>query len=159
MNNDQSILRRFGMNENRKARNFLLMPALELKLALYFLLLSFAFVLITILFGKLFFEQTYITLIENTTQADYVNAVIDQQIHKFKSLSLLLLVAYVVMVVVLAAVYTHRMIGPMIPIKRHVKALQDGLYSRRVKLREYDCFQGLADELNVLAETLEKQHQ
>ena len=159
MNNDQSILRRFGMNENRKARNFLLMPALELKLALYFLLLSFAFVLITILFGKLFFEQTYITLIENTTQADYVNAVIDQQIHKFKSLSLLLLAAYVVMVVVLAAVYTHRMIGPMIPIKRHVKALQDGLYSRRVKLREYDCFQGLADELNVLAETLEKQHQ
>ena len=159
MNNDQSILRRFGMNENRKARNFLLMPALELKLALYFLLLSFAFVLITVVFGKLFFEQTYITLIENTTQADYVNAVIDQQIHKFKSLSLLLLVAYVVMVVVLAAVYTHRMIGPMIPIKRHVKALQDGLYSRRVKLREYDCFQGLADELNVLAETLEKQHQ
>jgi signal transduction histidine kinase len=107
----------------------------------------------------LFFEQTYITLMENTTQADYVNAVIAQQIHQFKSLSLLLLVAYVVMVVVLAAVYTHRMIGPMVPIKRHVKALQDGLYSRRVKLREYDCFQGLADELNVLAETLEKQHQ
>jgi len=159
MNNDQSILRRLGPNENRKVRNFLLKPALELKLALYFLLLSFAFVLITVLFGKLFFEQTYITLIENTTQADYINAVIGQQIHQFKSLSLLLLVAYVVSVVVLAAVYTHRMIGPMIPIKRHVKALQDGLYSRRVKLREYDCFQELADELNVLAETLEKQHQ
>ena len=43
MNKDQSIRQRFfGLNENRKARNFLLKPALELKLALYFLLLSFA---------------------------------------------------------------------------------------------------------------------
>ena len=157
MNNDQSLLKRLGLHENRKARNFLLKPALQLKLALYFLFLSMTFVLITVLFGKLFFEQTIITLIENTTQAEYVQAVISQQIHNFKSLSLLLLAVYVVLVVVVAAVYTHRMIGPMLPIMRQVKALQDGFYSRRVKLREYDCFQELADELNVLAETLEKQ--
>jgi uncharacterized membrane protein len=157
MNNDQSILRRLGLHENRKARNFLLKPALQLKLALYVLILSLTFVLITVVFGKLYFEQTYITLMENTTQAEYVQAVISQQIHKFKSLSLLLLAVYVVLVVVLAAVYTHRIIGPMFPIMRHVKALQDGFYSRRVKLRESDCFQELADELNDLAETLEKQ--
>jgi signal transduction histidine kinase len=60
--------------------------------------------------------------------------------------------------VVLVAVYTHRMIGPVLPIMRHVNALKDGFYSHRVKLRRYDSFQELADELNTLAETLEKRN-
>jgi len=156
MNNDQSILKRLGFNDHRKARGLLLKSALQLKLALYVLLLSLTFVLITVLFGKLYFEQTFVTLIENTTQAEYIQAIITRQIHSFKSLSLLLLAVYAVLMVVLATVYTHRMIGPMRPITRHVKALKDGFYSHRVKLRRHDCFQELADELNVLAETLEK---
>ena len=156
MNNDQSILKRLGFNEHRKARGLLLKPVLQLKLALYVLLLSLTFVLITVLFGKLYFEQTFVTLIENTTQAEYIQAVITRQIHDFKSLSLLLLAVYAVLVVVLATVYTHRMIGPTLPILRHVKALKDGFYSHRVKLRRYDGLQELADELNILAETLEK---
>jgi len=156
MNNDQSILKRLGFNEHRKARGLLLKPALQLKLALYVLLLSLTFVLVTVLFGKLYFEQTFVTLIENTTQAEYIQAVITRQIHSFKSLSLLLLAVYAVLMVVLAMVYTHRMIGPMLPITRHVKALKDGFYGHRVKLRRHDCFQELADELNALAETLEK---
>jgi methyl-accepting chemotaxis protein len=156
MTNYQSILRRLGYNENRKARNLLLMPRLQLKLALYALMLSLGFLLVTALFGKLYFEQTYITLVENTTQAEYVQAIINQQLHDFKSMSLLLLAGYIVMMVVLVAVFTHRMIGPTLPIMRHVKALKDGFYSHRVTLRRHDSFQELADELNALAETLEK---
>jgi HAMP domain-containing protein len=156
MNNYQSILRRLGINEHRKARNLLLKPKLQLKLALYALLLSLGFLFVTVLFGKLYFEQTYITLVENTTQAEYVQAIINQQIHDFKSMSLLLLAGYIVLMVVLVTVYTHRMIGPTLPIMRHVKALKAGFYSHRVKLRRYDSFQELADELNDLAETLEQ---
>ena len=156
MNNDQTILKRLGFSEQRKSRNLLQKPVLQLKLALYALLLSLGFLFVTVLFGKFYFEQTYITLVENTTQAEYVQAIITQQVHDFKSMSLLLLAGYIVMMVVLVAVYTHRMIGPMLPIMRHVKALQEGFYSHRVKLRRYDSFHELADELNVLAETLEK---
>ena len=156
MNYYQSILRRLGINENRKARNLLLKPALQLKLALYALMLSLVFILITLLFGKLYFEQTYITLVENTTQGEYIQAIITQQVHDFKSMSLLLLVGYTVLMVVLITVYTHRMIGPTLPIMRHIRALKDGFYSHRVKLRRHDCFQELADELNTLAETLEQ---
>jgi methyl-accepting chemotaxis protein len=159
MNNDESILKRLGFNENRKARNFLLKPGLQLKLAFYILLLSLGFVFITVLFGKLYFEQTYITLVDNTTQSEYIQAIVTQQIHDFKSLSLLLLAVYTVLIVLVATVYTHRMIGPTLPIMRHVKALKQGFYSHRVKLREYDCFQELADELNELAEILEEQRQ
>jgi len=156
MKNNQSILKRLGFNEHRKARNLLLKPGLQLKLAFYFLLLSLGFIFTTVLFAKLYFEQTYITLVGNTTQSQYIQAVVTQQIHDFKSLSMLLLAVYVVMVVVVATVYTHRMIGPTLPILRHIKALKEGFYSHRVKLREYDCFQELADELNGLAETLEQ---
>lgn len=159
MSNDQSILKRLRFEEHRKARNLLLKPVLQLKLALYVLLLSLSFVLITVMFGKLYFEQTLVTLVENTTQADYIQAVISRQLTGFKSMSLLLLGVYAVLMVVLAMVYTHRMIGPMLPITRHVKALNDGFYSHRVTLRRHDCFQELADELNVLAETLEKRQQ
>jgi methyl-accepting chemotaxis protein len=156
MNETQSILRRLGLSENRKARNMLLKPVLQLKLALYAIVLTLIFLCTTVFFGKMYFEQTYITLVENTTQAEYIQAVVSQQVHQFKSMFLLLLVVYTVMMVVMITVYTHRMIGPTLPIMRHIRALKDGFYSQRVKLRRYDCFQELADELNQLAETLEK---
>lgn len=134
----------------------MLKPVLQIKLALYALTLSLTFVFIAILYGKLYFEQTYITLVENSTQTEYIQAVMTQQVHNFKSMSLLLLAVYTVLMVVLVTVYTHRMIGPTLPIMRHIKALKNGLYSHRVQLRRHDCFQELADELNDLAETLEE---
>ena len=152
----QMLLRRLGFNENRRATNLLLRPMLQLKLALYALILTLVFVSITVLFAKLYFEQTYITLVENTTQAEYIQAVLTEQVHSFKSMSLLLLVAYTVLMVVLVLVYTHRMIGPTLPIMRHIKALKNGFYGHRVKLRRYDCFQELAEELNALAKELER---
>jgi signal transduction histidine kinase len=72
---------------------------------------------------------------------------------------MLLLAVYTVLVVVVATVYTHRMIGPMLPVMRHIKALKEGFYGNRVRLREYDCFQELASELNELAEALEQRQQ
>jgi len=159
MNETQSILRRLGLSENRKARNMLLKPVLQLKLALYAIVLTLIFLCTTVFFGKMYFEQTYITLVENTTQAEYIQAVVSQQVHQFKSMFLLLLVVYTVMMVVLITVYTHRMIGPTLPIMRHIRALKDGFYSQRVRLRRYDCFQEMADELNKLAEALEKRKQ
>lgn len=159
MNETQSILRRLGLSENRKARNMLLKPVLQLKLALYAIVLTLIFLCTTVFFGKMYFEQTYITLVENTTQAEYIQAVVSQQVHQFKSMFLLLLVVYTVMMVVMITVYTHRMIGPTLPIMRHIRALKDGFYSQRVRLRRYDCFQEMADELNKLAEALEKRKQ
>jgi len=61
-------------------------------------------------------------------------------------------------VIVVTSVYTHGLIGPVLPIMRHVKALQEGLYSHRVKLRKHDAFQELAGDLNELAEVLERRY-
>ena len=155
----ESVLRSLGLDERRKARNFLLKPGIQLRLPLYVLLLSFTFLLLGVLFGNLYFEQTYITLLQTTTQSEYVQQVLARQTQDFKELVLLLLTGYVLLVIVVTVIYTHRLIGPAIPLLRHVKALQAGRYTHRVSLRKYDAFTELADELNELAESLHKSKQ
>ncbi len=59
---------------------------------------------------------------------------------------------------VISTIYTHRLVGPVMPIRRHIKALRDGLYTHRVTLRRHDGLQDIADDLNDLARTLEERH-
>lgn len=150
----EAALKSLGLDERRKARNFLLKPGIQLRLPLYVLLATFAFVTLAVLFGNLFFEQTYITLLQTTTQSEYVQRVLDRQTQEFRQLVLLLLSAYVLLIIAISVIYTHRLLGPSIPMLRHVKALQAGRYTHRVSLRKHDAFTELADELNKLAETL-----
>ncbi len=154
----QTISRLFGLNEHRKARNLLLRPAFQLKLPLYILLLSMAFLVLGVLFGNLYFQQTYMSTLATSTQPEYLQQVIARQTQEFKLLSLLLLAVYAALVTVITTIYTHRLIGPTLPIRRHIKALRDGLYSHRVVLRKHDGLQDVADELNALAKTLEERH-
>jgi HAMP domain-containing protein len=152
----QSFLRTLGCPEQRKARNFLLQPAFQLRLAAYILLLSISFMLLALLLGNLYFEQTYVTMIHNTTQSEYLQQVISQQLHEFKATSLLLLFVYMLLTIAVTTVYTHKLVGPVIPLSRLIRALAQGRYDHRVKLRRNDALQELADELNELAETLEQ---
>jgi signal transduction histidine kinase len=95
-------------------------------------------------------------MIENTTQSEYLQQIITEQIASFKQITLLVLFVYAALVVAITSIYTHRLLGPMIPIARHLKALKEGFYSHRLKLRKKDALQELADQLNELAEILEK---
>lgn len=153
-----AVYRVLGLNEFRKARNLLLKPAFQLKLPLYILLLSISFLLLGLLLGNVYFQQTYMSMLATSTQPDYLQEVISRQAHEFKLLSALLLVVYAALVVAITTIFTHRLIGPTLPIRRHIRALQDGLYSHRVKLRVHDGLQELADDLNDLAEALEKRN-
>lgn len=152
----QSLSRALGFDERRKLKNFLLKPAFQLRLPLFVLLLSFAFLLLAVVLGNLYFEQTFVTMMETTSQTEYLQTIINEQTRGFRNMAVLLLAVYTVLVVAVTSVYTHRLIGPVLPIMRHVKALQEGVYSHRVQLRQHDAYQELADELNALAEVLEK---
>jgi HAMP domain-containing protein len=152
----QTFLSALGVNENRKARNILIRPGFQLRLPFYILLLTFSFVFLTLLLGNLYLEQAYVSMIENTTQSEYLQQVITEQISSFKVITLLILFVYAVLVVVITSVYTHRLLGPMIPIARHLKALKEGFYTHRVHLRKKDALHGLAGQLNELAEVLEE---
>ena len=155
----QTFFSALGNKENRKARNILVRPGLQLRLPLYILLLTMAFVFLTLLLGNLYLEQVYVTMIENTTQSEYLQQVITEQIAAFKVISLLVLFVYAVLVAAISSVYTHRLLGPMIPIARHLKALKEGFYSHRLHLRKKDTLHELAGQLNELAEVLGERKQ
>ncbi len=53
---------------------------------------------------------------------------------------------------------SHRIFGPMIPIQRLVSDLKNGDYTARGSLRKNDEFKDLMNDLNELAETLQKRH-
>ena len=151
----QIFLTALGVNERRKARNLLVKPALQLKLPFYILLLTASFLFMVLLLGNLYLDQTFVTMIETTTQSEYLQQEIATQIAAFRTVTLLLLLVYAILVVIISSVYTHRFLGPMIPIGVHLKALKDGFYAHRLHLRKNDALHDLASQLNDLAEALE----
>ena len=151
-----TVFRILGLDERRKARNLLLRPTLQMKLPLYTLLLSFTFGLLALLLFYIYFEQLYVMMLENTTQGSYLRTAVSIQTSNFLEATSMLLIGYILLMVAVTAIYTHRIIGPTVALKRHIKALKDGLYSHRVQLRKRDELKDMAAELNELAEILEQ---
>jgi len=121
-----------------------------MKLPLYTLILSFTFGLLALLLFYIYFEQLYVMMLENTTQGSYLRTAVSMQTNNFlEATSMLLIVA-------VTTIYTHRIIGPTVALKRHIRALKDGLYSHRVHLRKHDELKDMAADLNELAEILEQ---
>ena len=151
-----TFFRILGLDERRKARNLLLRPTLQMKLPLYTLLLSFTFGLLALLLFYIYFEQLYVMMLENTTQGSYLRTAVSMQTSNFLEAASMLLIGYILLMVAVTAIYTHRIIGPTVALKRHIRALKDGLYSHRVHLRKHDELKDMAADLNELAEVLEQ---
>lgn len=66
---------------------------------------------------------------------------------------------YVILLAAICITYTHKVIGPLSPINRHIDALIAGDYQHRLTLRKKDLplIQEQAEKLNTLAATLDKQ--
>ena len=155
----QTVLSALGVNENRKARNILIRPGFQLRLPLYILLLSVVFVSLSLQLANMYLDQAYATRLGNPADFQYLPHALISQMTSLNMLSLLLLFVYAVLVVIISSIYTHRLLGPMVPISRHLKALNDGFYTHRLQLRKHDALHELADQLNKLAETLEQRKQ
>lgn len=54
--------------------------------------------------------------------------------------------------------HTHRVVGPLVRIKRTLKAIGEGDFSQRIHLRKGDVLMDLAAAINEMAETLEKKY-
>jgi hypothetical protein len=155
----QTFLRSLGIHEKRKARNILIRPGFQLRLPLYILLLSVVFVSLSLQLANMYLDQAYAARLGNSADLQYLPHALISQMTSLSTLSLLLLFVYAVLVVVISSIYTHRLLGPMVPISRHLKALNEGFYAHRLQLREHDALHELADQLNELAETLEQRKQ
>jgi signal transduction histidine kinase len=50
--------------------------------------------------------------------------------------------------------YSHRIFGPVVPIRRQLLNLREGNYGGKVTLRRYDEFKEIAEDLNQLSSKL-----
>lgn len=139
----------------RSIRNLIINIDAQTNLFYWFLGLSafFAVVLgIVIFFGM---EDFFSQLVASAQMEDDIgNSFLDNW-NQTKYLLLGFLIIYVCGVGVLSITYTHRLVGPMVSIKKHIDELISGNYSTRTHLREKDYFRDVASKLNELAETLE----
>jgi hypothetical protein len=140
----------------RSFKNFLLRPLLQIQLGVYSVALTtfFSAILVVIIYAT--FERTRKLVLNLTNlEAEVVEIVSD---YVFRTAGWLagVVVLYLVFNIVLTVVFTHRMVGPAVAFKRHIRALREGDYDSRVVLRKGDAFDDVAEELNLLAHSLGK---
>lgn len=150
----QALIRVLGRNEYRQVGNLLPNPAFQLKLPLYVLLLTSGFLATACWLGWRYFEP--VVVLVQTGDVAGLEAMMHVQLQEFFLVMALLLAVYAALVAFSCTLFSHRVVGPVQPLCRHIRALRDGLYSHRVRLRHSDGLHEVAAALNQLAESLEK---
>ena len=149
-----SINRFTPRNARRSFR--LLHPGAQLRLALYVLAVGLGFGILFVLnsyaaYGRLF--DAAMALSEPVLAKE-----IQAQTSSYLGVSLALVAGYAACVLAITVVYLRRLLGPLVAMERHVKALEFGNYSSRLVLREDNpLHRGLVRRLNGLATRLDSQ--
>jgi len=140
----------------RKWVNAVWEPFLQFKLLMYMLGLT-AIVAIALGTFLWFAFGNLIGSISTSAGASYYEDEMNMQlIYLFRYCGALFFL-YVLLLAAVCVAYTHKLIGPFLPFKRHVEELTKGNYSHRVVLRKGDVrvLYEYADQLNELAKQLE----
>jgi hypothetical protein len=137
---------------NRRAK-ILLEPLLQIKLGLYNMILSFAFAgaLLGVLRAQWVRFRTWLGYSE-------IKNLVDTEVARYASDALfwivLVLLIFLVTNTLVSILATHRLIGPTVAFRRHIKALTEGDYTAQTTLREHDAFKEVAADLNALSAAL-----
>lgn len=144
-----------GQNQ-RNTRNYLLKPMVQVRLGLYSIVIGVLFAAGTlgVLYAAL--DRTLTLLLSLISEKDEAHRIIEQQFEQAALYLVVLCVVFVVSTVSVSILYTHRLVGPTYAFRRHLKALRDGRYEVRTMLRKHDAFTEVADDLNLLAEELQR---
>jgi len=141
---------------NRKLKNYLLQPLLQVKLGLYTILLSVAFALVFSSVLLLSFQRLFELILDLTDLREEVLDIINAYLIDIGGWLLAIIIIYLFVNICVSIFFTHRLVGPTIAFRRHIKALRDGNYNSRITLRKADAFSEVAEDLNNLAETLQR---
>ena len=141
----------------RKLSGFLIKPRIQIELIISVVIPTIFFGLATSLmiyfqlgdiFDTLFILSDLDIETADSLSSDWSSAIIWLIIFIF---------IYVLMTSIVCLIHSHRMIGPTQAFTRHLKLLIEGKYKGRIKLREGDYYQNIADLFNELSEKLEIQ--
>jgi methyl-accepting chemotaxis protein len=140
----------------RSIKNFLLMPFLQVRFGIYYVVLSIFFAIVGafILYKNLgkFAE----VVLELTGVKDEVKDLLSEYIFPANIQIALLVGIYVIVSIVLGVKLTHSLVGPTVAFRRHIKMIREGNFEYRTKLRAGDAFDNVAEDLNSLSDSLSK---
>ena len=142
----------------RSVKNYALQPLLQIKLGLYSVIYS---VIFAIAVGFiLYFNLAKLTniIFELTGVEDEVRDVVNQYTAPAKIQLLVVMLMYVGSILVLSVKFTHKLVGPTIAFRRHIRMIADENWDYRTKLRDGDAFTEVADDLNRLSVYLAKKY-
>lgn len=147
-----------GGKAKRRAKNYLLQPLLQVRIGIYCIVLSILFsgALAAILyfnFASLVNSIVLMTDAEDEVRELFMNYWSGTQIWVYLTFFI-----YLVATVGVSVFYTHKLIGPTIAFRRHIRSVAEGRYNARTYLRKGDAFLEVADELNNLSEVMEKKN-
>jgi len=140
----------------RRVRNFVLQPLLQVKVGLYFIVVSIMFaaalaLIIYYNFGGLVNSIVLLTDAEDEVRELFLDYWKGTQLWIYMTFAVYLMAS-----ISLSVLYTHRMVGPTFAFRRHIRSIADGRYNARTHLRKGDAFSEVADELNRLSEVMER---
>lgn len=146
-----------GRTQQRRARNYLLAPMVQVRMGIYSILLGvlFAAGVLGVLYASL--TRVYTQLLVLIAEKEEATRIVEEQFRTAAVWLVLLSVVFVVATVAVSVLYTHRLVGPTFAFRRHIRSLREGRYDVRTALRRYDAFKEVADDLNALSEHLERQ--
>jgi len=140
----------------RRVRNFVLQPLLQVKVGLYFIIVSMMFaaalaLIIYYNFGGLVNSIVLLTDAEDEVRELFLDYWKGTQLWIYMTFAIYLMAS-----ISLSVLYTHRMVGPTFAFRRHIRSIAEGRYNARTHLRKGDAFSEVADELNHLSEVMER---
>ncbi len=145
----------------RTVKSVVIEPFKQIKLGIYVMAISVAFlVLASLLFVLAFAEQyQHVMDIFKIVDPEQKWELVTNRVFYMNALKLGgLFVAYLVILFAVVFRMTHRYYGPLVSIERFVSQISEGDYSRRVIIRRGDELQRLASQLNTMAARLERRH-
>jgi nitrogen fixation/metabolism regulation signal transduction histidine kinase len=145
----------FDGQSRRSFKNFLLQPLLQIKLGLYTIIVAAIFCLTVTCILYYHLGRFAAIVFELTDIQDEVRELMANYISDAKWALALALVIFFAANILLAVLYTHRLVGPTVAFRRHIRSLAEGRYSVRTILRKGDAFVEVSDELNNLSQILE----
>lgn len=142
--------------QRRHKMNLLLRPALQLKLPAILLIVTLGFVALQVAHTQFAYGKLFEIVLEEAGHPPFLEELLRAQTGDYIEVTTVLTLLYILAVVSLSVTFAHRMVGPMVPIRRQTEALKNGDYKARVRLRKRDAFSDLAEDLNELAQMLEE---
>jgi methyl-accepting chemotaxis protein len=143
-----------GYHAQRKLINLMLQPLIQLRIGMVNVVLSFLFVLAL---GAYIYQKLiqFADVVTTLTEADSeVTSLLGNYLASVGWTALGLAAVFFTISLAASIYMTHKLVGPTVAFRRHIRGLMDGNFTVKTKLRTGDAFLEVADDLNRLSDRL-----